>query len=196
MTAAPVIEAVRRAGGRILVRGAHLRLSAPEPLPDTLIAEVRQHKAEILDLLGTAAPALSERQRPSASPAQTVETSVERWRRGVERLCSMWPPQDYPEPAWTQLAADAERFLERWGLPAARLGWPAWELFGCHHHAPFGRIEGMGLVLLLRGKELIALTDAEAVIRTATGAHQTYRRKPHDPLHPVERCLVWELRDA
>jgi hypothetical protein len=193
MTAAPVIEAVRRAGGRILVRGEHLRLCAPVPLPDTLIAEVRQHKAEILDLLGTAAPAISERQRPSVSP---VEISIERWLRGVERLSWMSPPPSYPERAWTQLLADAEHFLDRWGTQAARLGWSAWELFGCHCQAPFGRIEGMGLVLLLRGKELVALTDAEAAIRTATGAHQTYRRKPHDPLHPAERCLVWELSDA
>jgi hypothetical protein len=51
-------------------------------------------------------------------------------------------------------------------------------------------------VLLLRGKELVALTDAEAAIRTTTGAHQTYRRRPHDSLHPAERCLVWELGDA
>jgi hypothetical protein len=193
MTAAPVIEAVRRAGGRILVHGEHVRLSAPVPLPDTLIAEVRQHKAEILDLLGTAVPAISERQGPSASP---VEIGIECWRRGVERLSSMSPPPGYPEHAWTQLLADAERFLGRWGTQAARLGWQAWELFGCHREAPFGRINGMGLVLLLRGKELIALTDAEAAIRTATGAHQTHRRKPHDPLHPAERCLVWELGDA
>jgi hypothetical protein len=193
MTAAPVIEAVRRAGGRILVRGGHLRLRAPTPLPDTLIAEVREHKAEILDLLGTAAPAISERQRPSASP---LETSIERWRRGVERLSSMSSPPSYPERAWTQLLADAGRFLDRWGAQAARLGWQTWELFGCHRRAPFGRIQGMGLVLLLRGKELVALTDAEAVIRVATGARHTYRRKPHDPLHPAERCLVWELGDA
>ena len=78
-------------------------------------------------------------------------------------------------------------------MQAARLGWPTWELFGCHHRAPFRRIQGMGLLLLLRGRELVALTADEAVIRTATGAHQTYRRKPRDPLHPAERCLVWEL---
>jgi hypothetical protein len=51
----------------------------------------------------------------------------------------------------------------------------------------------MGLVLLLRGKGLVALTDAEAVIRTAMRPLQTYRRKSRDPLHPGERCLVWEL---
>ena len=51
----------------------------------------------------------------------------------------------------------------------------------------------MGLVLLLRGDEIAALTATEAVIRTGPGARQTYRRKPADPLHPAERCLVWEL---
>jgi hypothetical protein len=142
MTAAPVIDAVRRAGGKILVRGEHLRLSAPVPLPEALIAEVRQHKAEILDLLGSAATATSGRQRPSASP---VEIRIERWRRGVERLSSMSPPPSYPERAWTELLADAGRFLDRWGTQAARLGWRAWELFGCHRRAPFGRIDGMGL---------------------------------------------------
>jgi hypothetical protein len=192
VTAAPVIEAVRRAGGRILVRGDHLRLSAPVPLPDGLIAEVRQHKAEILDLLGTAAPVFSERQRPSASP---VEISIERWRRGVERLSSMSPPLRYPERARTQLLVDAGRFLDRWGTQAERLHWRTWELFGCHRRAPFGRIDSMGLVPLLRGNELVALTDAEGAIRTRTGARQTYRRKPADPLLPTERCLVWELND-
>ena len=73
---------------------------------------------------------------------------------------------------------------------AAALGWPGWELFGCHRRAPWGRIQGMGLVLLLHGDQLAALTATEAVIRTPTGAHQTRRRKPADPLHPAERCLV------
>jgi hypothetical protein len=80
-----------------------------------------------------------------------------------------------------------------WGTQAASLGWQAWELFGCHRRAPWGRIQGMGLVLLLRGKDLAALTETEAVIRTPTGAHQTYRRKPANPLHPAERCLIWEF---
>jgi hypothetical protein len=68
-------------------------------------------------------------------------------------------------------------------------------LFGCHRRAPWERIQGMGLVLLLQGDEIAALTATEAVIRTRTGAHQTYRRRPADPLHPAERCLVWELSD-
>jgi hypothetical protein len=108
MTAAPAIEAVRRAGRTILVRGAQLRLAAPAPLPDPLIAEGRQDKAETLDLLGTAAPPLPEGVIAERFP---VETSIECWRRGVERLSPMASPANYLLRAWTQLAVDAERFL-------------------------------------------------------------------------------------
>jgi hypothetical protein len=51
----------------------------------------------------------------------------------------------------------------------------------------------MGLVLLLRGREIAALTQAEAVLRNTRGERQTYRRKQRDPLHQSQRCLVWEL---
>jgi hypothetical protein len=111
----------------------------------------------------------------------------------VVRLRAIARPRTYPEHAWQQLIMDAERFLDDWAAQATALSWPAWELFGCHRRAPWGRIQGMGLVLLLRGDEIAALTAAEAVIRTPTGARQTYRRRPRDPLHPAERCLVWEV---
>jgi hypothetical protein len=116
-----------------------------------------------------------------------------RWLEGVARLTTMAPPRSYPAHAWQQLITDAERFLAEWAQQAAALGWPAWELLGCHRRAPWGRIDGMGLVLLLHGDQLAALTAREAVIRRASGAHQTWRRKAADPLHPAERCLVWEL---
>ena len=115
------------------------------------------------------------------------------WTKGVARLATMAPPRTYPAHAWQQLIVDAERFLDDWAPQAAALGWPAWELFGCHRRAPWGRIQGMGLVLLLHGDRLAALTASEAVVRRPSGAHQTWRRRPCDPLHPAERCLVWEL---
>ena len=115
------------------------------------------------------------------------------WLEGVARLATMAPPRTYPAHAWQQLITDAERFLEEWAQQAAALGWPVWELFGCHRRAPWGRIDGMGLVLLLHGDPLAALTATEAVIRRASGAHQTWRRKQRDPLTAAERCLVWEL---
>jgi hypothetical protein len=115
------------------------------------------------------------------------------WLEGVARLTAMPPPRSCPAHAWQQVIVDTKRFLHEWALQAAALGWPAWELFGCHRRAPWGRIDGMGLVLLLHGDPLAALTATEAVIRRASGAHQTWRRRQRDPLTAAERCLVWEL---
>jgi hypothetical protein len=115
------------------------------------------------------------------------------WVQGVARLAEMPCPARFPAATWAQLVTDAAAFLQEWAPAARRLGWPAWELFGCHRHAPWGRIQAMGLVLLLQGDEIAALTATEAVIRTSTGAHQTYRRKPTDPLPSSERTLIWDL---
>jgi len=194
MSALPLIEAVQRAGGAITLQGDRLRLSAPEPLPENLLRKLRIHKAQVIDHLqhareGVGEPAAESIEKGAAAPVKMVPT----WAEGVARLATMAPPRTYPAHAWQQLVVDAERFLDDWAAQAAALGWPTWELFGCCRHAPWGRIQGMGLVLLLRGDEIAALTAAEAVIRTRTGARQTYRRKPCDPLHPAERCLLWEL---
>jgi hypothetical protein len=118
------------------------------------------------------------------------------WADGVAKLADMPCPVSFPAAKWAQVLTDAAAFLQEWAAAAHRLGWPAGELFGCHRRAPWGRIQGMGLVLLLQGDEIAALTATEAVIRTPAGAHQIYRRKPADPLHPAERCLVWELDTA
>jgi hypothetical protein len=195
MSALPLIEAVQRAGGAITLQGDRLRLSAPEPLPENLLQELRTRKAEVIDHLqharrsGLGEPA----GEPSGAAATLQNEAVAIWGEGVARLGTMPLPRNYPAHAWQQLIVDADRFLDCWGRQAVALGWPGWELFGCCRHAPWGRIQGMGLVLLLRGDEIAALTATEAVIRTRTGARQTYRRKPCDPLHPAERCLVWEL---
>ena len=198
MSALPLIEAVQRAGGAITLQGDRLRLSAPEPLPENLLQELRTRKAEVIDHLRRPRPsefrelAAEPLKKDAAAPVEVVAA----WAEGVARLGGILPPRHYPEHAWRQLIIDAGRFLDSWAAQAAAFGWPTWELFGCHRRAPWGRITGMGLILLLRGDELAALTATEAVIRTRTDAHQTYRRKPADPLHPVERCLVWELQDA
>ena len=115
------------------------------------------------------------------------------WCEGVLRLGIVPWPRTYPAHAWQQLIVDAERFLDDWAAQAAAFGWRDWEIFGCCRRAPWGRIEAQGLILLLHGRELAALTETEAVIRTPTGARQTYRRRLRDPLCLAERCLAWEL---
>jgi hypothetical protein len=194
MSALPLIEAVQRAGGAITLRGDRLRLSAPAPLPENLLQELRAHKAEVIDHLQHARqPEFGKPGTDALTHATISSVEVASWVTGVARLATMAPPRSYPAHAWRQLILDAERFLDDWAQQAAGLGWPSWELFGCHRRSPWGRIDGMGLVLLLHGDQLAALTASEAVIRRASGAHQTWRRKAADPLPAPERCLVWEL---
>jgi hypothetical protein len=118
------------------------------------------------------------------------------WVQGVAKLAEMPCPPHFPAARWAHVVRDAPVFLGHWGAQAAALGWPTWELFGCHRRAPFGHIQCMGLVLLLRGRHVAALTADEALIRITTAAHQTYRRQRRDPLYPGECCPLWELSDA
>ena len=62
-------------------------------------------------------------------------------------------------------------------------------MFGCDRDRPFTRIDQAGLLWLLNGDKLIALTENTATIERRTAACQTYRRKPPEP----GRVLAWEL---
>ena len=62
-------------------------------------------------------------------------------------------------------------------------------MFGCDRDRPFTRIDQAGLLWLLNGDKLIALTENTATIERRTEARQTYRRKPSDP----DRVLAWQL---
>jgi hypothetical protein len=149
---------------------------------------VENASAVWLEKCSDADPALVERARSwvaSGCPAG--------WAFGTLLTHTMPVPHNWPPSCWPVLLKDAAGFCSRWGAQAHRLGWKDWELFGCCRRAPWRRIQGMGLVPLLRGNEIAALTETEAAIRTARNARLTHYRKPHDPLHPAERCLVWEL---
>ena len=56
-----LLRHVEAVGGLAEARGGKLRLTAPRPLPDELIDELRQHKAEVLAVL-----------RPAGADAPTI----------------------------------------------------------------------------------------------------------------------------
>jgi hypothetical protein len=95
-----------------------------------------------------------------------------------------------PPPRWRLFIDDCGRFLDRgFAARAAALGWGPHDLFGCDRDRPVARIDQAGLLWLLRGHRLVALTADTAVIETPTGARQTYRCRPSEP-----GCvLAWEL---
>jgi hypothetical protein len=48
MNVQEIIQEVAHHGGHITVQDSHLKLTAPSPLPDDLIAELKMHKSEVM----------------------------------------------------------------------------------------------------------------------------------------------------
>jgi hypothetical protein len=106
-----------------------------------------------------------------------------RYRRTFAHL-QLKPPALVDVARWQQCVEDGRRFLATWGEQAQTLGWDSRDLFGLHTpperpHPSYRRLSrygATGLIWLLQGRDVIALTAEGAVIRTATGAILTYYR--------------------
>jgi hypothetical protein len=98
-----------------------------------------------------------------------------KWHAILAELERMDCPERLAPDRWRDVLSDAETFLSRWGSAAHSLGWTALDLFGVHPSAP-GRVDVMGLLLLIQGGVVLALTADAATIRRQTGAVLTYRR--------------------
>ena len=99
------------------------------------------------------------------------------WAEALARLDPSRPPCDMSPKRWLQFIDDCGRFLDGgWGNRAEDLGWGPLELFGCDRVKPFARLDRAGLLWLLNGGKLVALTAVTATIETISGARQTYRR--------------------
>jgi hypothetical protein len=93
-------------------------------------------------------------------------------------------PDLIPADRWQTAIEDGRRFLARWGEQAEALGWTAKELFGLQQplespHPSYSRLsryDETGLVWLLQGREVIALTEATAAIQNPTGNVTIYRK--------------------
>jgi hypothetical protein len=111
------------------------------------------------------------------------------WAEGFARLDPNHAPTGVPLKRWRQFVGDVGLFLECWAGKAAALGWGPEDLFGAHPRKPFERIDYLGLLWLLNGARVIALTEDTAAVEMANGARQSYRRKPYF----AGRVIAWEL---
>jgi hypothetical protein len=106
-------------------------------------------------------------------------------------------PDLVPVDRWQIAVDDGRAFLARWGEQAEALGWTARDLFGLHQpaekpHPSYSRLsryDETGLVWLLQGRHVLALTEATAAIQRATGAATIYRRFSKPALGPVGDSL-------
>jgi hypothetical protein len=111
------------------------------------------------------------------------------WVEGYAHLQTMPRPGDMPQPRWEQIINDAGLFLDRWAGEALALGWTGLHLFGVHPAKPYRAIYYAGLVSLLNGRPVIAITANTATIDCGQGIHQTYSRCPPKP----GQVTLWEL---
>jgi hypothetical protein len=99
-------------------------------------------------------------------------------------------PDHIEHDRWRQAIEDGGRFLANWGAQAAALGWTARDLFGLHappdgphqRYRRLSRYDETGLIWLLNGREVTALTTNSAAIRSSGGSITVYRKnsKPAD----------------
>jgi hypothetical protein len=106
-------------------------------------------------------------------------------------------PDLVPIDRWRAAVEDGRRFLARWGEQAEALGWTATDLFGLHKplakpHPSYSRLsryDEIGLIWLLQGRPVVALTEATAAIHSPTAAITVYRRFNKPALGPVGDSL-------
>jgi hypothetical protein len=106
-------------------------------------------------------------------------------------------PDHIEHDRWRQAVEDGGRFLATWGERVQALGWTARDLFGLHqpptNPAPMyrrlSRYDETGLVWLLEGREVVALTEETAAIRWPGGSVTIYRRNNKPALGPMGDSL-------
>jgi len=111
----------------------------------------------------------------------------------LERRC----PDHVESDRWQQAVEDGRRFLAQWDEQAAALGWTPEDLFGLHpvpdnpapNYRRLSRYDETGLIWLLRGRPVVALTEATAAIENPTGAVTVYRKNNKPALGPLGESL-------
>jgi hypothetical protein len=98
------------------------------------------------------------------------------WHAILDELKGSTPVKGFGDARWQSLIDDACSFLARWGEAAHLLGWTVLDLFGVHSVAPAARFDCVGLIPVLRGSSVVALTEASATIRGPSGSLLTYRK--------------------
>jgi hypothetical protein len=106
-------------------------------------------------------------------------------------------PNLIPNDCWQLAIQDGRRFLVKWGERAEVLGWTARDLFGLtpipdSTHPTYQRLsryDETGLIWLLRGRKVLALTESTAAVESPTGAVTVYRRHNKPALGPLGDSL-------
>jgi hypothetical protein len=196
------------AGLRLRLDGSVLKITGPKKA-EPLVRLLAENKTQVLDALANnGLRELRELREiaPESQPRGLPQSVAEGGRRDREHDDAPYAsalvalrakcPDYVPEDRWSQAVADAPAFTCKWGDQARALGWTARELFGLHTpperpaatYSCLSRYDETGLIWLLRGRPVIALTETIAAIQGAT-AVLTYRKLNKPALGPFGNSL-------
>ncbi|OSI70481.1 hypothetical protein [Bradyrhizobium canariense] len=161
------------------------------PTRETMVSPLKNEWGQSSPTTGDRKAKRFETVGPSVPSVPTATTNIQAgraarifgdnpvgWHAISEELKQMPEPEWAGADRWSQMIGDAHAFLSAWDAAAHDLGWTALDLFGVHPVAPGCRYDVMGLVMLLGGGSVVALTDQAAAFRRPSGSTLTYRRKP------------------
>jgi hypothetical protein len=201
-----------------VIEQGRVRLLCRDPLPAELIEAARAHKDQLRALLEARRDRLEERaailefdeglprakaetiahQETAAAfydDMETLRTAAGPYSSALRTL-GVQCPDDVPEVRWQQAIADATAFISEWGAQAHAFRWSEHELFGLHpvperpaaSYRRLSRYDETGLIWLLRGRPVVALTETTAAIQGAA-AIMTYRKLNKPALGPLGDSL-------
>lgn len=133
----------------------------------------KQSLREGVTTVTTVTTHLRQGRAPTLAPGNVAE-----WYAILDKLTALDPPEWTSPVRWQNMIFDAEAFLSRWSGAADQLGWKDLDLFGVHPVAPADRYDLIGLLLVIQGGEVVALTPEAATIRRPSKSILTYHR--HD----------------
>ncbi|MDO7843439.1 hypothetical protein [Sphingomonas immobilis] len=113
---------------------------------------------------------------PRYDPSVAPVASVAGWFDAVEILRQS---QDRPylyHGDWRYMARDALKFVRAWGEVALAAGWSTLDVFGIEPDPSARRLDRIGLVPLLGGREVAAIDDVAAWIGSGRDATRFDRR--------------------
>ncbi len=136
-------------------------------------SDSKQSLSDGVATVASVATHLRQGRLPTLAPGNVAE-----WHAILDELTALDPPEWASPVRWQHMIFDADAFLGRWSEAADHLGWTALDLFGVHPAAPADRYDVMGLLLLIQGGAVVALTGDAATIRRPSQSILTFRR--HD----------------
>jgi hypothetical protein len=123
MSARSLLDNCRVAGLSIEVDGGDLIVEADGDPPPSLLAELRQHKAEVIAFLIPPVPSAPLPVDDLDERAAIIEAGAgvpKRWAEGFAAMCSMPAPPGFSPERWQRIIDAVGVFIDRWAADAIK----------------------------------------------------------------------------